>query len=37
MNNQPILQVQEATKSFGGIVAVNRVSLDVHDGEILGM
>jgi branched-chain amino acid transport system ATP-binding protein len=37
MSNQPILQVRDATKSFGGIVAVNRVSLDVHAGEILGI
>jgi branched-chain amino acid transport system ATP-binding protein len=37
MNDQPILEVQEATKSFGGIVAVNRVSLDVRGGEILGI
>jgi len=37
MSNQPILQAQDATKSFGGIMAVNRVSLDVRDGEILGI
>jgi len=37
MSNQSILQVQDATKSFGGIMAVNRVSLDVHAGEILGI
>jgi branched-chain amino acid transport system ATP-binding protein len=37
MNDQSILEVQEATKSFGGIVAVNRVSLDVRGGEILGI
>jgi len=37
MSNQPILQVRDATKSFGGIMAVNRVSLDVHAGEILGI
>jgi branched-chain amino acid transport system ATP-binding protein len=37
MSNQPILEVQEATKSFGGIVAVNRMSLDVRGGEILGI
>ena len=37
MSNQPILQVRDATKSFGGIVAVSRVSLDVHAGEILGI
>jgi branched-chain amino acid transport system ATP-binding protein len=37
MSNQPILQVQDATKSFGGIMAVNRLSLDVRGGEILGI
>jgi branched-chain amino acid transport system ATP-binding protein len=37
MSNQPILQVQDATKSFGGIMAVNGVSLDVREGEILGI
>ena len=37
MSNQPILQVRDATKSFGGIMAVNRVSLDVREGEILGI
>jgi branched-chain amino acid transport system ATP-binding protein len=37
MNNQPILHVQEVTKAFGGIIAVNRVSLDVNEGEIVGI
>ena len=37
MSNHPILQVQEATKAFGGILALNGVSLDVHDGEIVGI
>jgi branched-chain amino acid transport system ATP-binding protein len=37
MSNQPILQVQDATKSFGGIMAVNGVSVDVREGEILGI
>jgi len=37
MNNQPILHVQEATKAFGGVIAVNQVSLDVNEGEILGI
>jgi len=37
MNGQPILQVQEVTKTFGGIIALNRVSFEVHAGEILGI
>jgi branched-chain amino acid transport system ATP-binding protein len=37
MNNQPILQVQEVTKAFGGVIAVNGISLDVNEGEIVGI
>ncbi len=37
MNGPPILQVQEVTKTFGGIIALNRVSFEVHAGEILGI
>jgi branched-chain amino acid transport system ATP-binding protein len=37
MNNQPIIHVQEVTKAFGGVIAVNRVSLDVNEGEIVGI
>jgi branched-chain amino acid transport system ATP-binding protein len=37
MNEIPILQVQEVTKTFGGILALNRVSFDVREGEILGI
>jgi branched-chain amino acid transport system ATP-binding protein len=33
----PVLQVRELTKAFGGIHAVNGVSFDVHEGEILGL
>jgi branched-chain amino acid transport system ATP-binding protein len=33
----PVLQVRNLTKSFGGIVAVNDVSLEVREGEILGL
>jgi branched-chain amino acid transport system ATP-binding protein len=29
--------IQEATKAFGGILALNNVSLDVHEGEIVGI
>jgi branched-chain amino acid transport system ATP-binding protein len=32
-----ILQVRNLTKSFGGLIAVNDVSFDVLEGEILGL
>jgi energy-coupling factor transporter ATP-binding protein EcfA2 len=32
-----VLQVRDVAKSFGGIHAVNGVSFDVHEGEILGL
>jgi branched-chain amino acid transport system ATP-binding protein len=32
-----ILEVREVTVSFGGIVAVDDVSFDVYDGQILGL
>ena len=33
----PVLQVSNLHKSFGGIAAVNGVSFDVREGEILGI
>lgn len=35
--NAPVLSVRNIAKSFGGIRAVNDVSFDVHQGEILGL
>lgn len=32
-----VLEVRDLAKTFGGINAVNGVSFDVHDGEILGI
>lgn len=32
-----ILEVRDLAKAFGGISAVNGVSFDVHEGEILGL
>ncbi len=32
-----VLQVSNLSKSFGGITAVNDVSFEVHEGEILGI
>ena len=37
MSDQPILEIQELTKTFGGILALNRVSFQVNEGEILGI
>ena len=36
-SEEHILEVREATKTFGGILALNRVSLRVQEGEILGI
>src|SRR5690242_864447 len=33
----PILQVRNATKRFGGVMAVQEISFDVYPGEILGL
>ncbi len=32
-----VLEVRDLARSFGGIAAVNGVSFDVHEGEILGL
>lgn len=37
MSKDPILQVHKVTKSFGGVSALNQVSFDAHEGEILGI
>ncbi|MBW2114281.1 MAG: ATP-binding cassette domain-containing protein [Deltaproteobacteria bacterium] len=37
MSDQPILEVKDVTKTFGGILALNRVSFHVNEGEILGI
>ena len=37
MKDDPILKVDGITKSFGGIQALDDVSFDVHEGEILGI
>jgi len=37
MPEEILLQVRGVTKRFGGIVALDRVDVDVYDGEILGM
>jgi len=35
-NNMTILKTENVTQRFGGLVAVNNVSLEVEEGEILG-
>jgi branched-chain amino acid transport system ATP-binding protein len=37
MSDQPILEAKDVTKTFGGILALNRVSFHVNEGEILGI
>ncbi len=32
-----VLEVRNLRKTFGGIVAVDDVSFEVHEGEILGI
>ncbi|GAB4408866.1 MAG: ATP-binding cassette domain-containing protein [Anaerolineae bacterium] len=34
---EPLLSVRNLTKRFGGLVAVNQVSMDVHPGEVVGL
>ena len=36
-DTQPILQVRGLHKHFGGLVAVDHVSLDVYPGEVVGL
>lgn len=35
--SQPVLSVRDMSKEFGAITAVNGVSFDVYEGEILGL
>jgi branched-chain amino acid transport system ATP-binding protein len=35
--SKPILSVKGVSKRFGGLVALNDVSFDVHEGEVLGL
>lgn len=36
-NVQPILQIKDLSKRFGGLVAVDSVSLEVYPGEVVGL
>jgi branched-chain amino acid transport system ATP-binding protein len=37
MSEEPIIRVKDITKSFGGLMAVNHLSFDLYEGEILGV
>jgi branched-chain amino acid transport system ATP-binding protein len=37
MSDAPLLAVSGLTKAFGGLLAVNQISFDVHQGEVLGL
>ena len=37
MSATPLLAVAGLSKAFGGLLAVNQISFDVHQGEILGL
>ncbi len=35
--DRPLLEVEDLTRRFGGLVAVNQVSFNIHQGEIFGL
>ncbi len=35
--SEPVLSIRRLTKRFGGLVAVNDVSLDIHPGEVVAL
>jgi len=37
MSTEPLLEVKQITKVFGGVTALKDVSFEVHEGEILGI
>jgi branched-chain amino acid transport system ATP-binding protein len=37
VQGQPLLAVRDVSVVFGGIIALNRVSFDMHQGKILGL
>ena len=37
MSAEPILEIREVTKTFGGILALNRLSFNVNEGDVLGI
>lgn len=37
MGEGPIIRIEDITKSFGGVMAINHLSFDLNPGEILGI
>ena len=37
LKNPIILQTENVVKQFGGLVAVDNISIELHEGEILGL
>lgn len=37
MNSTPVLKIENLTKNFGGVCAVNAVQFDVYQGDFLGI
>src|SRR6266851_4190269 len=37
MSDVPLLQVRDATKQYGGVMAVQNISFDLYAGEIVGL
>ena len=37
MSDTPLVQLKDISISFGGIKAVDHVSLDLHAGEVVGL
>ncbi len=35
--SMPIIRLENVTKRFGGLVAVNDVSLEIHQGEVVAL
>ena len=35
--SEPVLHLDNVTMQFGGVVAVNSVNMDVHEGEIVAL
>ena len=37
ITNTPVLATKSVYKAFGGLKAVNHVSVDIHEGELVGL
>ena len=37
MKRDKLLEVRELTKKFGGLVACDHVSFEIHEGEVVGL